>query len=188
MTLELDDPEGRVILWHGPPGTGKTSAIRALARAWSGQARMQVLLDAEPVFSRAASLMEVVLDSDDAGSNWRVLVVEDADDIVRADNLRTSQSLSRLLNIGDGIVGQGLKILVLLTTNELPERLHPALTRPGRCLSHIAFRNFDVTEAKAAFGDVEVLDGATSGTFSLAEILNGRRGTPDTAMPPGQYL
>ena len=27
---------GRLILWHGEPGTGKTHALRALSRAWSG--------------------------------------------------------------------------------------------------------------------------------------------------------
>lgn len=188
VSTQLQEPDGRVLLWHGPPGTGKTSAIRSLARSWRSQARFQVVLDPEPVFSNAASLMQVVLDEDgdDESTKWRVLVIEDADEIVRADNDRTSQSLSRLLNIGDGIVGQGLKVLILLTTNEPPSRLHPALTRPGRCMSEIFFRRFRREEAAKAFPDRDI---AASGNndLSLAEILTGRREVESTERP-GLYL
>ena len=187
MQLELSDPDGRVILWHGPPGTGKTSAIRALARAWRSQATFQIVLDPEPVFSHSANLMQVVLNSyDSEDTNWRVLVIEDADEIVRADNAATSQSLSRLLNVGDGIVGQGLKVLVLLTTNEPPSRLHPALTRPGRCLANVAFRKFTPAEAESAFGQTGVHAGGEE--LSLAEILTGRKEESASDMPYGQYL
>lgn len=31
------------------------------------------------------------------------------------------------------MVGQGLRVLVLVTTNELLRRLHPAVAQPGRC-------------------------------------------------------
>jgi len=184
MQLDLEEVSGRIMLWHGAPGTGKTTAIRALARAWRDEARAQVVLDPESVFTNAANLMEVLLHEPRADKDmWRLLVIEDADEIVRAGSDRTVRSLSRLLNVGDGIVGQGLRVLVLLTTNEPPDRLHPALGRPGRCMSSIGFRPFTRTEARAAFSDRALPDGEH---LTLAEILHGTPSAPQA--PTGTYL
>lgn len=187
MATELEAPAGRILLWHGPPGTGKTTAIRTLARAWRDHARVQVVLDPESVFTDAAALMQVLLnDRATKADQWRVLVIEDADDLVRAGSDRAGRSLSRLLNVGDGIVGQGLKVLILLTTNESPDRLHPALSRPGRCLSQIWFRKFQRLEAQAAFAH---LDGLPDGQeLSLAEVMNGTPSTDSETPSTGTYL
>ncbi len=49
------------------------------------------------------------------------------------------QGLSRLLNFTDGLLGQGLNVIVLITTNEPLSAMHPAVIRPGRCLSEMEF-------------------------------------------------
>ena len=46
------------------------------------------------------------------------------------------QGLARLLNVCDGMVGQGLRILILLTTNEDLGTMHPA-TSDLRCRDRI---------------------------------------------------
>lgn len=172
----LDD--GRIILWHGVPGTGKTTAIRAMAREWAGRARFQVVLDPDIVFSRAAHLMSVIMDDRRKDSSeWRVLVIEDADELLREDaKSRVGQALSRLLNLGDGILGQGMRVIVLITTNEPIRRLHPALLRPGRCLSETEFRKFTAAEC-----------GGTD-PLSLAEVMNGVRTPTETSGAGGVYL
>jgi hypothetical protein len=62
----------------------------------------------------------------------------------RAD---VGQGLSRILNLADGLLGQGQRCLLLVTTNEPIGRLHPALRRPGRCWAEIEFTPFSGGEA-----------------------------------------
>jgi ATP-dependent 26S proteasome regulatory subunit len=51
------------------------------------------------------------------------------------------------LNVVDGLIGQGLRILVLVTTNEPIKALHPAVARPGRCAANIEFERLSAQEA-----------------------------------------
>ena len=65
-------------------------------------------------------------------------MLEDCDELIRGEAKQsTGQALSRLLNLTDGLLGQGRNVLVAITTNEDLARLHPAVVRPGRCLAQI---------------------------------------------------
>ena len=121
----------------------------------------------------------------------RLLVLEDADELLRVDAKRaTGQALSRLLNVADGFLGQGVRMLLLITTNEPLGRLHPAVIRPGRCLAEVEFTPLTAGESAAFLGPghERAPDGLT-----LAELFE-RRGdlariaTADQTPLPGQYL
>ncbi len=118
--------------------------------------------------------MSVLLDADDydeleGAPRWRLLVLEDADELLRAGATRElGQSLSRLLSLGDG---RGLNFLVLITTNEPIGRMHPAVARPGRCLADVEFGLLSgaVTEALGGTSTSGVTGGVT-----LAEVVERR--------------
>src|SRR5262245_835541 len=89
-------------------------------------------------------------DGDGRSKAWRLLVLEDTGELLTPDAKSViGQGLSRFLNVVDGLIGQGLRILVLVTTNEPIKTLHPAVARPGRCAANIEFGRLSADEANA---------------------------------------
>jgi ATP-dependent 26S proteasome regulatory subunit len=81
------------------------------------------------------------------------------------------------LNLVDGILGQGLRLLVLVTTNEPLRQLHPAIVRPGRCAARVEFSRFSPTEAREWLRAHDA-DDAESGSATLAELFARLSGEP----------
>ncbi|VDN06131.1 unnamed protein product [Thelazia callipaeda] len=126
-------PYRRGYLFYGPPGSGKSSFIAALASHFGYSVCM-------------LSLSERTLDDDrlnhllNTPPAYSVVVLEDIDAafISREDPVQSSKAyegltrvtLSGLLNAIDGVASADERIL-FMTTNHI-DRLDPALIRPGR--------------------------------------------------------
>lgn len=140
---KLGVPYHRGYLFHGPPGTGKTSLVSALAQKF-GMPIYAVNLNDFSDKTLAASIREVPPDS--------VVLFEDIDCMKggkargTAGNETTKESiasggketvadllgvtLSGLLNVLDGFSAPD-NVLFVMTTNSV-DALDPALLRPGR--------------------------------------------------------
>src|SRR4051812_21738445 len=179
---------GRVLLWHGEPGTGKTYAIRALAWEWREWAEFHCVVDPEVAFGQSAEyFLRLALHNEHRKSDtnkWRVLVLEDTGEMLTADAKdRVGQSLSRLLNLGDGLMGQGLNLLLLLTSNEPLARIHPAVARPGRCAAQVEFGPLTREEAEKWLADHGAPERAPAAGATLAELHAALSGAPVRERP-----
>jgi chaperone BCS1 len=120
-------PYRRGYLLHGPPGTGKTSFVQAVAA--------NLKLNICYLNLSGGNLNDDSLNNLLNNSPLKsIILIEDIDAIFLERNSvqasRINVSFSGLLNALDGVRSQEGRVLVM-TTNH-PEKLDPALLRPGR--------------------------------------------------------
>ncbi|KAG0079266.1 hypothetical protein BGZ90_003104 [Linnemannia elongata] len=129
-------PYRRGYLLHGPPGTGKTSFIVALA----GHLRMNVCIVNLGISGFNDKQLNQLLNSAPRNS---ILLMEDVDAALIKRKAGKDQegennvTLSGILNSLDGITAQEGSV-VFMTTNHI-QKLAPALIRPGRCDRKLLF-------------------------------------------------
>jgi len=178
--LPDEDQPSRLILWHGAPGTGKTTAIRALLDAWREWADGVIVTDPEVLLNDGRYLRRIVLDHSD-DEQWQVLVLEDAETLLHKGS--GGRGMATLLNLCDGLLGQGLRCLFLITTNEPLHAVHPALVRAGRCLSRVEFGPLPAGQASRLLGR------PVGVPMTLAEVMAARpMSTVLETANVGQYL
>ncbi len=146
--MKMENPtSGKLVVLHGPPGGGKTRSILSLMKAWQKWTSANVVTDPERLLNDSNYLNQIIFESIETGG-WMFVVIEDGDEFLNVDAKDAKgQDIGRLLNLTDGIIGQGVKILLLISTNLKQDKMNPAVVRDGRCLAEIHYRPFTVEEA-----------------------------------------
>lgn len=193
--LSRDVPYTRGYMFFGPPGTGKSSCIKALA-GYTKRHLHYLLLGEIRSDNELFQLLEkinydetilVIEDIDCFGVTGRRDEAEKNKDKTRSngddeendeeteDHKSGHLSLSGLLNFMDGGIIDSHGRIMVITTNH-PERLDDALVRPGRIDMKI---NFDLCDSHQILGLFKNFFGHVPGnavfpdhTYSPAEITS----------------
>ena len=137
-------PYRRSYLLHGPPGSGKTSVVQALAAALE-----RPLCVLSPIAQLNDGQLRELLDNVPSRA---LILIEDIDSLFTRSRRKrdlSALSFSGLLNGLDG-VGESDGRLVFLTTNHR-NRLDAALIRPGRVDVHVPFLHAESEQMKLMY-------------------------------------
>lgn len=137
-------------LLTGVPGAGKTSLVKSIALKY--QRPIYVLSFTKGLTDETlVDLMTEVKDNS-------IVLMEDIDSFfVDRESKNINVSFSALLNVMDGTIMKGNGTMIFLTANN-PDRLDPALIRPGRVDHVIKFDYPRQQEVREAFKDITETD------------------------------
>jgi hypothetical protein len=153
---------------HGPPGCGKTSYLRGLMSRLLGKFEFYYLPVSSFDVLTSPSFVSFWLEQP-GDRKMRIAILEDAEELLLPRDQGSQTDVSNLLNIGDGFLGEHLKLHVIATTNWPIRQLDPALLRPGRLLGTREFRRLTRLEAQR-LAEMKGLALPDQNDFSLAEI------------------
>lgn len=155
--LTVQWPPGRLTIFEGPPGCGKTFLIRSLIHEvpnaqfiFVPPALVRSLGD--PSFTSALLRMrDPHADREDfVYRGPTVLICEDADDILVERASDNMSSVSSLLQLTAGILGDVIDVRVICTTNAEKNKIDPATLRTGRLAHYIKINPISEEEATSA--------------------------------------
>jgi hypothetical protein len=148
--LNADNPCGRVVLLDGVAGSGKTHLLYGMMATVENA--MFLYVPAGLVASMVSPEFMTVLirERDNASSDGPIiLVIEDADSCLVSRQADNMNSISALLNIGEGVLGRLLDIRIIATTNAKDSDIDSALIRPGRLCKRVGVGKLTVEHANA---------------------------------------
>lgn len=161
----LKKNESGLYLFHGEPGTGKTTYIKYLAS----------LINRDMIYVPVAFIDSLVDPSFLPAllkKRHSILVIEDAEKALLAREPGDSSSLvSAILNITDGIMGNVFSISVIATYNSPRAGIDKALLRKGRLKGEHKFDKLPIEQAQKILDENKIKHTAHE-PMSLAEIFN----------------
>jgi len=166
IVKSLKDPQqSGLILLHGSPGTGKSTYIRYL-----------IYQQSKPVIFLPPGL---AMQMDSPGfmdflteNKHSIFVIEDAEELLVARGSERHASISMLLNLTDGLLGECLGIQVIATFNTALSKIDTALLRKGRLQALYEFKPLPQKKAAALVDSLGFSSEMVETDMTLADIFH----------------
>jgi hypothetical protein len=162
--LNQQNGSGLVVL-NGKPGTGKTTYIKFLTT----QIEKRIIF-VPPSMAESLTgpnLLPFLMENKNS-----ILIIEDAEKVIGCrESSETNNSVSNILNMTDGILGDCLSLQVIATLNTPREKIDKALLRKGRLIAEHEFKELPEENVKRLFEKLKVKKDVTK-PMTLTEIYN----------------
>lgn len=175
----LNEHKG-LTLFHGDPGTGKTTYIRHLIKKVKLNDKNNNMLYFPPTMVGSITepgfinfISEWVAES--SGKNY--LLIEDAEPLLESRNQARNIGITNLLNLTDGILNDVLSIQIIATFNTQLDNVDAAILRPERLLARKEFRKLTEERGKILAKEIGIKDELIVGEMSLADIYSLKKET-----------
>ena len=142
-----DTAYGGVFLFHGEPGTGKSTFLRHLIQESRNENYKMVIVPGCFINKIGSDeFLGYCLDQPEG----TIFILEDSEEIIRSRDLSGGKSsvLSDILNFGDGILGNISNIKFICTFNISEKNIDNALLRPGRLRVMYRFDKLSLEKTK----------------------------------------
>jgi len=139
---KLKNNKHGLFIFHGDPGTGKTTLIRKLVSELS-EDKTIIYVPSYLMFDIAnPELISFI-------SKFRnsILLLEDAEMILSSSEEERNQAVSNILNISDGLLNDHMDMQIIATFNADRKIIDEALLRKGRLMVNYKFKKLTVTQA-----------------------------------------
>ena len=154
-----------IFLLHGVPGSGKSTYIRHLIHS----IRKKVLFLSPNLCMNldTPAFTQMLVKHQET-----VFIVEDAEELLLSRENGRNSSISMLLNLTDGLLGESLGIQIIATFNTDLRKIDKALLRKGRLMGMYEFKPLSAEKTGVLLSKQGFEVPGSIGPMTLADIYN----------------